>query len=238
MALYSSFVEADGTAVDYQGIEKSPQFADFEKATKMLHFVDLEKMDEVARKVFFINLYNTAIIHGRVRHKEPNNMLTRLKFFSEVGYKIGGFWFSLNDMEHGILRSNGVNPATGSLQWSSSDPRLSFAVPLDPRIHFALVCGAKSCPPIRIYTEVNYESALQLASLNFIQNSVQVEDKKVTLSMIMKWYAPDFGGDSKRVLEFVVPFLENERAEKVKQLIQDGTFKITYAPYDWASNSL
>jgi hypothetical protein len=34
---------------------------------------------------------------------------------------------------------------------------------MDPRIHFALVCGARSCPPIKLYTPENLEEGLTAA---------------------------------------------------------------------------
>ena len=47
-----------------------------------------------------------------------------------------------------------------SVPWStkpfrSDDPRLQYALDLDPRIHFALNCGAESCPPISVYSVDN-----------------------------------------------------------------------------------
>ena len=38
------------------------------------------------------------------------------------------------------------------------------SIPVDPRIHFALVCGAKSCPPIKMYTPDNLEEGLNSAA--------------------------------------------------------------------------
>ena len=35
---------------------------------------------------------------------------------------------------------------------------------MDPRLHFALVCGAKSCPPIKMYTPDNLEEGLNSAA--------------------------------------------------------------------------
>lgn len=40
--------------------------------------------------------------------------------------------------------------------------RAQVVQPCDPRIHFALVCGAKSCPPIKVYTPDNLEEGLQV----------------------------------------------------------------------------
>ena len=45
----------------------------------------------------------------------------------------------------------------GKVMFAAGDPRLALAVPLDARVHFALVCGAKSCPPIRVFQTKNLE---------------------------------------------------------------------------------
>jgi Protein of unknown function, DUF547 len=69
-------------------------------------------------------------------------------------YAVGGHVFSLDDIEHGILRCNRKHPTSGFVAFGPGDLRLPFALPLpvDPRIHFALNCGAKGCPAIRAYT--------------------------------------------------------------------------------------
>ncbi len=60
-----------------------------------------------------------------------------------------------------MLRCNKKHPTSGFVAFSASDPRLPFALPLplDPRIHFALNCGAKSCPAIRAYHPTHPSSA-------------------------------------------------------------------------------
>ena len=51
--------------------------------------------------------------------------------------------YSLDDIEHGILRCNRPHPG-GEVMFQDGDPRMEFMMKeLDPRIHFALVCGAK-----------------------------------------------------------------------------------------------
>ena len=40
---------------------------------------------------------------------------------------------------------------------------------MDPRIHFALVCGAKSCPPIKVYTPDSLEDGLDSATMAFCE---------------------------------------------------------------------
>ena len=60
--------------------------------------------------------------------------------------------------------------------------------PVDARIHFALVCGAKSCPPIKLYTPDTLEEGLAAAGEVFCASEVQVDvaRRTVTLSKIFK----------------------------------------------------
>ncbi len=43
--------------------------------------------------------------------------------------------------------------------------------PVDPRIHFALVCGAKSCPPIKVYAPTSLEEGLDSATMAFCEGT-------------------------------------------------------------------
>ena len=46
------------------------------------------------------------------------------------------------------------HPSAGKAEFEMTDPRSAVCLTeVDPRVHFALNCGALSCPPIRIYAE-------------------------------------------------------------------------------------
>lgn len=90
-------------------------------------------------------------------------------------YDVGGLVYSADDIENGVLRGNkpgAANPWAflGLPQFSKGqfpdqgDPRRKLiALKPDPRIHFALNCGARSCPPIRIFTPENLDEGLEAA---------------------------------------------------------------------------
>lgn len=66
------------------------------------------------------------------------------KFWSRMAYKIDKYVFSLDEIEHGVLRSNREHPSKFISFFKPEDERLKFVVKnFDPRIHFALNCGAK-----------------------------------------------------------------------------------------------
>ena len=73
--------------------------------------------------------------------------------WSEFAYDVGGLLFSLDEIEHGVLRCNRGHPKDKKPMFVlENDPRMKLMLTkFDARIHFALNCGANSCPPIRIY---------------------------------------------------------------------------------------
>jgi hypothetical protein len=109
---------------------------------------------------------------------------------------------------------------------------------LDPRIHFALVCGARSCPPIGFYESDQIEFQLQLAAASFI-NSPQVriesEERTVSISMIFKWYKSDFGGSRSALIDTLLQFLDEGEKKDFLRKNRDG-IRIRYQPYDWNLN--
>ena len=101
---------------------------------------------------FFINIYNALVIHAHVERGVPTTTYARYKFFSTMSYNIGGYSLTLNEIENGILRSNRASMATLYMKpFSVSDPKMKIILDkVEPRVHFALNCGAKSCPPIKV----------------------------------------------------------------------------------------
>eukprot|EP00958_Prasinococcus_capsulatus_P004443 scaffold412_cov388-Prasinococcus_capsulatus_cf.AAC.17 len=168
LKLKGEFITEDGTGVDYGAMRSSDLFKQYCDATRELQCVDILEMvqaeDEV--KCFFINIYNALTIHGLTQGSNlPTSPLMFMggRFWTSTKYQVGEFVLSLDDIEHGILRGNSVHPSTKVKCFSEDDARCKLVVKeVDPRIHFALVCGAKSCPPIRVFTANNLEFGLSV----------------------------------------------------------------------------
>jgi glutaredoxin len=250
--LYEDFLSSDGNAVDYKQLARSAKFRDYVRSTSELREVDLAPLSREERIAFFVNIYNALVVHATAQVGAPASLVKRVQFFSKIKYCIGGSLYSCDDMEHGILRSNAVSPASlfnlvglsclASRTFSDKeDPRRKLVVePLDPRIHFALVCGAKSCPPIRMYSAANLEEGLQGAAEAFCESEVTLaRDKKmVTLSKIFKWYGKDFASKNVDLLKKIAEFRNNPQDE-LSQIIKTNpkSLKIKYAEYNWDVNS-
>ncbi len=96
----------------------------------------------------------------------------------------------------------------------------------DPRIHFAINCAAKSCPPLanKAYTKDNVNTLLETQTKSFINSNYNnIDNKKATLSKIFEWYASDF--------EDIIYFVNKYSTNKVN----DKT-KINFSEYDWSLN--
>ena len=177
-----------------------------------------------AKKTFWINIYNA--FYQLEASKATANRKT---IFSTKVIRIGHNSFSLDDIEHGILRKN-------RWKWSFGYLRNPFASALlkdlevqtiDFRIHFALNCGAKSCPPIAFYTFDKIEQQLDAAMYSFLLSESVLDEKNRTIitSKLLHWYRADFGGIKgiKKILFQVFAF-------------DTASYKIKFAAYSWESH--
>jgi len=146
LKMKGNFISEEGRAVDYSALKESDLFKEYLERTKSLKAVDLGSLERTEKIAFFLNIYNSLTIHSLALCDNgiPSSVLEINNFWRRTAYNIGGYTFSLDDIEHGILRGNRAHPSGGKPLFGESDPRLQFTVTdVDPRIHFALVCGAK-----------------------------------------------------------------------------------------------
>ncbi|GAB1604713.1 uncharacterized protein LOC115223425 [Argonauta hians] len=241
--IYDSFVSGNGKVVDYKSIENSSEFKQYKKLTLQLQRVQFRYESEDQRLAFFINVYNALVIHGIIHFGPPTNIVTRYNFFNKACYIIGGYSYSLREIENGVLRANETGIGMLTKPFQRTDPRLRVCMPyVNPCIHFALVCGAKGCPPISIYSAEEIHDQLELAAGLFLENDenliVDTEKKQVKLSLLFKWYKKDFHNTDKGLLEWVCLALRRgEKKTNLKKMINEGKVSIGYLPYNWSLNS-
>lgn len=237
--LKESFYDMNRGLVDYPAVKDSKEYQSYLKLAANLRTFDLEGLDQYEKKLaFWINLYNTIVVHGIIELGISSSVREISDFFTTIAYEISGFSFSPNDIEHGILRANTRPPYRLFKIFRKDDPRRRFQLEkLDPRIHFALVCGSRSCAPIRFYDAESIDDQLETATRNFINSSeivVLPEQNKIMLSQIFRWYAGDFG-HRRDLFEFILRYLDpHEEAMYLEKNID--TIKIEYLFYDWNLN--
>jgi len=239
-SLKAAFFETGTGRVAYERLRDSGVYRTYLQLSNDLQTMDLRLLARREEKIaFWINLYNVIVIHGVIALGIRDSVKEVWNFFRGVYYQIGGFPFTPDDIEHGVLRGNRRPPYSLFRRFRGRDPRLQFRVePLDPRLHFTLVCGSASCPFIDVYTPENLEWELDTASRAFINSRAVVLDRsqgQISLSSIFKWYAPDFGADQGERLRFIAGFLDNP-ADRTFIEEHAAGLKVSYQPYDWRLN--
>lgn len=237
--LKGDFFDLEQGKVDYRAMKDSDSYREYAADTAILCKFPLSALQRREDKLaFWINIYNTMIIHGIIESGIGESVREVPGFFDKISYVIDGLTFTPDDIEHGILRGNRRPPYRLLRKFSSSDPRLPHVIaPPDPRIHFTLVCGSTSCPPINFYTAEKIDQQLDLAAGGFINGpEVEIipEQSLLRLSPIFKWYSGDFGG-RKGLADLLIRY--REPGEERNFLIEQGTkARIEWKEYDWRLN--
>lgn len=187
----------------------------------------MQLQDENKRRAFWLNIYNAYTqILLRTSNDSLSSMMQRVKFFDRPSIIIAGKKLSLNDIEHGILRHSKIWWSKGLLsKWFPGKFERRMRVPLDARIHFALNCGAVSCPPIAFYSGEHLDEELDLATKNYLATDVKVDSRtnRIYISKLFDWYSADFGGKAG-----ITMFLK-----KYQLIPADMQPDIYYNEYDW-----
>ena len=237
--LRNAFYDTSRGLIDYQALRESAEYREYRRLTNGLRDFDLRRL--VGRRdklAFWVNLYNTIVVDGIVTLGIRRSVQEAPDFFSRLKYAIGEQFFSADDIEHGILRGNARPWFRVFHQFRPKDARKAWVLrPVDPRIHFALVCGSRSCAPIEYYDSSTIYDQLEAASKSFVNSSEVIplpEEGKVLLSEIFRWYEADFGG-KRGVVDFLYDYLADEHARKFIWK-EARTVKFEYIYYDWNLN--
>lgn len=229
--------------VDYKSACKNELYPIFEEAVCELQGVNMGKMDNKTRLAFGINLYNLMIKYAFMKVGIGSTTLARGAFFSGVKFNIGGDILSFNDLENGVLRGNAAPFYGLFVPFTKTDPRRRLALDkVDCRIHFALNCGAKSCPQIKNFTASAIDEELQIVAQAFFEQEDNMrlvpETNELYLSKILSWYGIDFAPSKHLLPGKIVTFLRGEQKEALQAMINSGTkVFVNFNEYDWNTNA-
>jgi len=181
---------------------------------------EFKRWTEPQQLAFLINAYNAYTLQLIIDHYPVKSIKEIGSFFKgpwdQPAVRLFGRILTLNNLEHDIIRVDYP----------------------DPRIHFALVCAARGCPPLRdeAYLAERLEKQLDDQARQFLatlaKNRVDAGTRRVYLSSIFKWYGADFEKKHGSVLAALQPYWPKESAPALGQ----GRFKIRYTDYDWSLN--
>ena len=217
-SLYADLLEKyvkDGR-VDYAGFQSDE--AKLDQYLDLLQRVDPKALPRDERFAFYANAYNAWTIKLILTKYPDIKSIKELGFFNSGPWKkkvvrLKGETVSLDHIEHDILR-----------------PRFK-----DPRVHFAINCAAKSCPPLRSepYLGATLDQQLNDSTRAFINNpqSYRLEGRDLYVSRIFKWFSEDFNDDA---LGFFLKYADGELKKNLAT--NSEKIKVKYLEYDWSLN--
>ena len=205
--------------VDYQGFKSEEKKLD--EYLKLLEGTDTSELLRDEQLAFYINAYNATTIKfilsaypGIKSIWDLGSRIIKWKSpFRKKIVRIEGKTISLDDLEHGMIR-----------------PRFKEA-----RVHFAVNCASRSCPPLisEPYQGSVLDQQLTASTRAFINNPEQnyLEGNMLYVSKIFKWFGGDFNND---VLGFFIRFAQEEMQGKL--IARRDKTKVKYLDYDWSLN--
>lgn len=206
------------------------QKGDYQKYIKEYNSLSLSKLAESLdtdnkTKAFWINTYNAYV--QILLTENPSLFKDRNKFFKANQIKIGGQKLSLDFIEHGIIRGSKVKLAMGYINdpFASTLEKQFRVDKTDGRIHFALNCGAISCPAVAIYSAKNLDQELDQITQQFLHSTTKYNksDNTVYVTSLFNWYRGDFSEQNG-----VIGFLRKYK------IIPEGSHPLVkYQDYDW-----
>ena len=186
-----------------------------------------EELDsDEAKKAFWINVYNGFVQH--LLMKNPELFEDRGAFFGEPRVTIAGRELSFDDIEHGIIRGSRVKWLLGLIKdpFAGKYERTFRVNKTDGRIHFALNCGAKSCPYVATYDARFMDKQLDETARQFLNrtSTYQPNEEKVYVTSLFSWFRGDFGGKSGIKKDFL---------KKYDVIPEASDPDLEYEKYDW-----
>ncbi len=159
----------------------------------------------------------------------PGNSIRQIDgVFDGIKHKVAGREVTLDEIEHSTLRSD-YN---------------------EPRIHFALVCAAVSCPPLRedAYRGERLDEQLDEQGRRFLNdprlNRLEIDREQVHLSKIFEWFGEDFrqyaregiGYTGDKTVNGVLTFVSRYLLERDVVFLDSGDYEVNFLKYDWTLN--
>ncbi len=181
--------------------------------------------NDIEKKVFWINVYNANI--QILLRDNPDLYKDRDKFFKEKRVKVAGEMLSFDDIEHGIIRSSKLKLSLGLLKdpFVGKYEKTFRTDETDPRVHFVLNCGAKSCPLVAVFRVDGFDEKMDAVAKNFLKKvcSYDKDKNQVTVTPLFSWFRGDFGGKNG-----IKDFLANYNL-----IPKDTDPEIIFDDYDW-----
>ena len=202
--LLSKYVSESGN-VNYRGFASDTSFSGYLKALSENPPQDnWSREDQLA---YWVNAYNAYTIK-LINDNYPVESIKDIKGpWDHRFIRIGPKWYTLNDVEHKILRKMD-----------------------EPRIHFAINCASISCPKLlnAAFLPETLETQLTEVTKDFLSDASRnnITENNIQISKIFRWFGKDFKKNGS-LIDFLNQYAEVNISDKAK---------VSFKDYDWNLN--
>ncbi|CAH1451812.1 unnamed protein product [Lactuca virosa] len=197
---------------------------------EQLERLNLSQMETNAQTAFWINMYNSMIMHAYLAYGIPHSSLRRLALFHKAAYKISGHVISANAIEQAILRlrtprvGKWLETILSTALWKKCGEerqRISTELGLEnyqPLLCFALCTGTSSDPVLKVYTASNIKEELELAKREFLESNIMVKkSKKVLIPKLLERFGKEANICQEGLLKWI---MENVDKKQLRDSIE------------------
>ncbi|MBI3331264.1 MAG: DUF547 domain-containing protein [Candidatus Omnitrophica bacterium] len=201
--------------VDYGNFLKDRDALD--KYLAGLATADVSQLSREAQLAFWINAYNACVIQGVLTRYPIQSVRPIRGFFDRERYPVAGRSLTIDEIA-------AQGKAVG-----------------DWRLHMAIVCASRGCPPLRneAYVPDRLEAQLADQTRRYLADparGLRVEARRLWVSKIFTWGRRDIvpGGrlTAETLRKAIEPYVDPAAARELEQR-QRG---LTFIEYDWALN--
>ncbi|XP_042392524.1 uncharacterized protein LOC121983904 isoform X1 [Zingiber officinale] len=245
-----SIIEVLSIKLDKRCPRASYTISNYRFLVEQLERVDLSVMENSAKLAFWINVYNSLIMHAYLVYGVPSSSLRRVALFNKAAYNIGGQVITANCIEYSILGcrtsrmgrwletilSNATRKKSGEdkqLIWSK------MGLPsCHPLVFFAICTGASSDPILRVYSAKNVTEELEKAKKEFLRSHVVVKkSNKVFLPKVLDRYAKEVCTNYDSLLMWVCESMDKKQQDAIHRCVDSNCRRkasqvIEWLPYD------
>ncbi|XP_071721834.1 uncharacterized protein [Rutidosis leptorrhynchoides] len=208
--------------------------------------LNLSKLETNAKTAFWINMYNSIIMHAYLAYGIPYSSLRRLALFHKAAYRIDGHIINANAIEQAIFRFH--TPRVGkwletilstALWKKSGDERQRIGTKFglkhyQPLLCFALCTGASSDPVLKVYTPSSIKEELEVAKREFLQSNVIVKkSKKIFIPKLLERFAKETDIAPDSLLNWIAENVDKKLGDSIRKCIEQKTSKKTSQIIEW-----
>ncbi|PAN43912.1 hypothetical protein PAHAL_9G002400 [Panicum hallii] len=207
---YKNLVRFTSTSLDLRGFSTSPLLTKLRQMLEALQQVDLRSLSHQQKLAFWLNVYNTCIMHGILQHGLPSNSEKLLALKNKATINVSGQTFNALVIENFILRQpSSVKEEFWRCDVDVEEQQVRELYGLktsEPNILFALCCGIRSSPALRIYKADRVSMDLEKAKLEYLQASLVVTSssaRRLLIPGLIHSNMHDFAKDMESLLRWI-----------------------------------